>query len=161
MSTAEEGATGSDQAEVEDPKQPTKPNGEEDWKAKYEALVPHSRDWEKKAKANKEAADKLAALEQDKQTDSEKIAQLEKRLNEKEQAEARATIAAKVAKEKGVPVDLIVGDDEEEMSAWAEKLKAAMTPNPAAKVDKPGSFDRGDKGGDDPMRNVVKQLFGN
>ena len=43
--------------------QPSEPNGDEDWKAKYEALLGHSRDWEKKAKANKEAAEKLAELE--------------------------------------------------------------------------------------------------
>ena len=127
--------------------QPSEPNGDEDWKAKYEALLGHSRDWEKKAKANKEAA--------------EKIAQLEKRIGEKERAEERARLVAKVAAEKGVPAELIAGDDEESMSAWADKLKAAMTPKPAAKVEKPGSFDRGGAGGDDPMRDVVKQLFGN
>lgn len=141
--------------------QPSEPNGDEDWKAKYEALLGHSRDWEKKAKANKEAAEKLAELEKANRTDSEKIAQLEKRIGEKERAEERARLVAKVAAEKGVPAELIAGDDEESMSAWADKLKAAMTPKPAAKVEKPGSFDRGGAGGDDPMRDVVKQLFGN
>lgn len=140
--------------------QAAKPNGEEDWKGKYEELLGHSRDWEKKAKANKEAAEKLAALEQEKQTDAEKIASLAKRLDEKERAETRAALVAKVAQEKGVPAELIAGDDEEAMSAWADRLKAAITPKSAAKVDKPGVFARGDIVDDDPMRGVVKQLLG-
>lgn len=152
--------------EDENPKQdpqpkedPSDPNGE-DWKAKYEELLGHSREWEKKAKANKDAAEKLAELEQEKQTDSERIASLAKRLDEKEHAEARAALVAKVAKEKGVPANLIAGDDEESMRAWADELKAAMTPNPAARTSKPGSFDRS-SASDDPMRDVVKQLLGN
>lgn len=149
-------------AGTEEPGKPVaEPNGEEDWKAKYEKAIGHSREWEKKAKANKEAADRLAAMEQERKTDSEKIADLAKRLDEKERAEKRAKLVAKVAAEKGVPADLIAGDDEESMSAWADRLKAAMTPKSAVKVDKPGSFDRGGAGDDDPMRGVVKQLFGN
>lgn len=140
--------------------QETEPNGEVDWEAKYNELLGHSRDWEKKAKANKEAAEKLARLEDAKQTDAEKLASLEKRLEAKERAEARAALAAKIAKEKGVPADLIAGDDEESMATWADKLKAAITPKSAAKVDKPGSFDRGAEG-DDPMRDVVRKLFNN
>ncbi len=140
--------------------QEAEPNGGVDWEAKYNELLGHSRNWEKQAKANKEAAEKLAALEQSKQTDAEKLASLEKRLEAKERAEARAALVAKVAKDKGVPADLIAGDDEESMAAWADRLKAEITPNPAAKVDRPGSFDRGDAG-DDPMRDVVKKLFNN
>ena len=113
------------------------------------------------AKANKEAADKLAAMEQERQTDSEKIADLANRLDEKERAEKRAKLVAKVAKEKGVPADLIAGDDEESMAAWADRLKEAMTPPRLAKVSKPGTFDRGGGGDGDPMRGVVRQLFGN
>lgn len=141
--------------------QEAEPNGGVDWEAKYNELLGHSRNWEKQAKANKEAAEKLAALEQSKQTDAEKLASLEKRLEAKEKAEARAALVAKVAKDKGVPAELIAGDDEEAMCAWADKLKAAITPNPASKVDKPGSFDRGGAEGDDPMRDVVKKLFNN
>lgn len=149
-------------ARAEEPGKPTaEPNGEEDWKAKYEKAISYSRDWEKKAKANKEAAEKLAAMEQERQTDSEKIADLANRLDEKERAEKRAKLVAKVAAEKGVPADLIAGDDEESMAAWADRLKTAMTPPRLAKVRKPGTFDRGGDGNDDPMRSVVKQLFKN
>lgn len=146
--------------EEQEREQEAEPNGGADWEAKYNELLGHSRDWEKKAKANKEAADKLARLEEAKQTEAEKIASLEKQLDAKERAEARAALVAKIAREKGVPADLIAGGDEEEMSAWADRLKAAITPNPAAKVDKPGSFDRIGAGDDDPMMGVVKQLFG-
>ena len=36
---------------------------ETDWKAKYESMREHMRDWEKKAKANQSAADELAGGE--------------------------------------------------------------------------------------------------
>lgn len=160
MPPIEDEAGGND-AGAPEPGKAVEPNGEEDWKAKYEELLGHSRDWEKKAKANKEAADKLAAMEQERQTDSEKIADLANRLDEKERAEKRAKLVAKVAKEKGVSADLIAGDDEESMSAWADRLKEAMTPPRLAKVSKPGTFDRGGDGDSDPMRGVVRQLFGN
>lgn len=156
----EDEANGKDAGTVE-PAKTAEPDGKEDWKAKYEELLGHSREWEKKAKANKEAAEKLVELEQEKQSDSKKISELAKRLDEKERAEVRAKLAEKVAEEKGVPADLIAGDDEESMSAWADRLKAAMTPPRLAKVSKPGAFDRGGAGDDDPMRGVVKQLFGN
>ena len=141
------------------PTEPTEPHGTDpepqtDWKVE-------ARKWEQRAKENKAAAEKLASLEHDKKTDAEKLEALEKRLEAKEKAEARAALVARVAKEKGVPADLIAGDSEEEMAAWADNLKAAITPKPAPKVYKPGSFDRGTGKDDDPMRDVVKKLFGN
>ena len=35
-----------------------------DWEAKYKEALGHSRDWEKKAKANKAAADELEKLKE-------------------------------------------------------------------------------------------------
>ena len=35
-----------------------------DWKAKYEAAIKHSREWESRAKANKDAADELDKLKE-------------------------------------------------------------------------------------------------
>ena len=89
----------------------------------------------------------------------EKIAELEKRLDAKEKAERRAKAAAKVAQEKGVPADLIVGDDEESMAEWADKMLAAFKKKPAPRVEKPGSFDKGGKGGDEALRDFAKRLL--
>lgn len=119
----------------------TEPQGTEeatDWEAKYKEAVEQSRKWEARAKANKAAAAKA-----DKSAEEE-IAELKARLDQKEKAEARAKLAAQVAQKKGVPADLLVGDTEKEMEAWADKMLAAFKPNPAAQVDKPGSFTSGE-----------------
>ena len=51
--------------------------GVDDWKAKYEAMREHMREWEKKAKANQEAADKLKQLEEDGKSEVEKANEVE------------------------------------------------------------------------------------
>lgn len=139
----------------------TEPTGgeEPDYKALYEAEKAHSRKWEKQAKANKGAASALDEANQAKKTADEKVAELEKRLDAKEKAEARAKIAAKVAQEKGVPAELIVGEDEESMAAWCDKMLAAFKTKPAPRVEKPGSFDKGGKGGDEALRDFAKRLL--
>ena len=136
--------------------------GEEpDYKAKYEEALKHSREWERRAKENKAAADELEKARQAGKTAEEQIADLTRRLDEKERAEKRAALAAKVAKEKGVPADLIAGDDEKQMSEWAERLAAYGKTKPAPKVPKPGTFDRDGGGGDSGVRELAKMLLGN
>ncbi|WP_075844679.1 capsid assembly scaffolding protein Gp46 family protein [Collinsella bouchesdurhonensis] len=132
---------------------------EPDYKALYEAAKANSRKWEKQAKANKGAASALDEANEAKKSADEKIAELEKRLDAKEKAERRAKAAAKVAQEKGVPADLIVGDDEESMAEWADKMLAAFKKKPAPRVEKPGSFDRGGNGGDEALRDFAKHLL--
>ena len=61
--------------------------------------------------------------------------------------------------EKGVPADLIVGEDEESMAAWCDKMLAAFKTKPAPRVEKPGSFDKGGKGGDEALRDFAKRLL--
>ena len=142
---------------------------EPDYKALYEAERAHSRKWERQAKANKGAATALDEANEAKKSADEKIAELEKRLDDagnvsnnkdaKEKAEVRARTAAKVAQEKGVPADLIVGEDEESMAAWCDKMLAAFKTKPAPRVEKPGSFDKGGKGGDEALRDFAKRLL--
>lgn len=133
--------------------------GEPDYKALYEEEKRHARDWEKKAKANKNASKSLDEANSKAKSYEEQIADLSRRLDEKESAEKRSKIAAKVAQDKGIPADLIVGDDEESMSAWAEKLIKAFKKKPAASVEKPGSFDNGASGDDTELRDFAKQLL--
>lgn len=132
---------------------------EPDYKALYEAERAHSRKWERQAKANKGAVTALDEANEAKKSADEKIAELEKRLDAKEKAEVRARTAAKVAQEKGVPADLIVGEDEESMAAWCDKMLAAFKTKPAPRVEKPGSFDKGGKGGDEALRDFAKRLL--
>ena len=65
---------------------------ETDWKAKYESMREHMRDWEKKAKANQSAADELEQLKAAQMTEQEKA------IARAEQAEAElATYASEKA----------------------------------------------------------------
>ena len=139
----------------------TEPQGEEpDYKALYEAEKAHSRKWEKQAKANRTAADELAKAQEAGKTAEEQIADLKKRLDEKEKAEQRAKLAAKVAEKKGIPADLIVGDDEDSMNEFADRMLKHFQKKPAPKVEKPGKFDRGDGKDDSEMRGFARQLLG-
>lgn len=133
--------------------------GEPDYKALYERAKANSRKWEKQAKANIEAAEGLESAQAAQRSAEERISALEAQLAEKEKAEARAAIASKVAEAKGIPADLIVGDDEEAMSAYADRLLAFFAKAPAPKIESPGRFDRSDQSGDG-MREFTRQLLG-
>lgn len=137
------------------------PNWEEQVKelqAKLEESKANSRKWEKLAKANKDASTQLEEAQTSKASADAKIAELTKRLDEKEAAEKRAKIAAKVAQEKGVPADLLVGEDEEQMGAWADKMTAAFKKPAAASVPNAGKFASGqDKSA---LEETRKALFG-
>lgn len=135
---------------------------ETDYKALYEAekeakekAIAESRKWEGRSKANKAASAKAE------KTAEERIADLESKLSEKERAEERAKLAAKVAQEKGVPADLIVGDDEESMAEWADKMLAAFKKKPAPSVRKPGSFAKDDGRDRTELRDFASALLGN
>lgn len=134
---------------------------EPDYKALYEAekeakekAVAESRKWEGRSKANKAASAKAE------KTAEERIADLESKLSEKERAERRAKAAAKVAQEKGVPADLIVGDDEESMAEWADKMLSAFKKKPAPSVQKPGSFAKDDGRDRTELRDFASALLG-
>ena len=151
---------------------------ETDYKALYEAekeakekAVAESRKWEGRSKANKAASakaektaeERIADLESklsEKERAEERIADLESKLSEKERAEERAKLAAKVAQEKGVPADLIVGDDEESMAEWADKMLAAFKKKPAPSVRKPGSFAKDDGKDRTELRDFASALLG-
>lgn len=147
----------------QEPASGTEPGGgsQPDYKALYEAAKANSRKWEKQAKANKGAASALDEANEAKKSADEKIAELEKRLDAKEKAERRAKAAAKVAQEKGVPADLIVGDDEESMAEWADKMLAAFKKKPAPSVQKPGSFAKDDGKDRTELRDFASALLGN
>lgn len=112
------------------------PNGAQepmDWEAKCNELKKHSREWERKAKANKEAADELATLKESQLSETEG---LQKQLSEAT-ARADALQAEKdrrkwvddAAKATGVPSDvlaLIAADDRDDLMAKAEGLKGRL-----------------------------------
>ena len=107
------------------------------WESLFEGQNPqevkealeNSRKWERRAKDNKDAADKLAEIEESKKTEIQKAAeraeQAEKRLSELEREKNRLSVIAT----KQIPEeyhDLVKGDSEEELLASAEKVKSLI-----------------------------------
>lgn len=110
----------------------TKTPTEIDWKQK-------SREWEKKAKANLEAANRLSALEESQKTAeqraAERLADVEKRAAE---AETRL-LRFDIAKETGIPewADDLTGHTEDEIRASAERISKRLTQLTSPKAPKP------------------------
>ena len=93
---------------------------------------------------------------------NDRIAELEEEAKKRTEADTQRELRAKVAKETGVPEELITGADEESMKAYADKLAefAKVQIPPAPKDPTPGAFS-GDPKGDSEQRTFVKALFGN
>lgn len=97
-----------------------------DWQAKYEAMREHSREWEARAKANKAAADELQELKAAQMTEQEKLTAraeaAEAKLAELEAQAAHDAAAKAIAKETGVPLELLAYcSDESAMRDFASK----------------------------------------
>lgn len=98
---------------------------EKDWKAEYEKMREHMRDWEKKAKANQGAADELEKLKSAQMTEQEKaIARAEAAESELaaiKAEQARADAAMRIANNTGVPLEMLLFcTDEEAMTEFAK-----------------------------------------
>ena len=100
---ADENMTAQDQASQEP---------ETDWKAKYEEMRTHSRDWEKKAKAYQSAADELEKLKASQMSEQERsnarAEAAEAELQQLKAEIARTDAAMRIANETGVPVEMLM-----------------------------------------------------
>lgn len=134
--------------------------GQTDWEAKYRAAMAHSRDWEKKAKANQGAADELEKLK------AENLSELEKAQKRAEAAEdeaarlkadrERADAMSQVADESNVPVEfvsMLSGKDADEL---AVQVKRALEILPAY----PARTDDGGTGGAAKKKDKADRFFG-
>lgn len=108
-----------------------------DWQAKYEAARAHSREWEKKAKANKEAADELEKLKAEQMTEQEKAVKRAEKAEAELQAlrakAERAETVASVADRANVPaevVGMLSGKDAEELTAQVARLMKLLPAYP-------------------------------
>ena len=119
-----------------DPQQQSTPpaddDGEDDWKSKFEAMREHSRTWEKRAKANQDAAKRLEEIEEQGKTELEKatdrIRALEEELTASRKSELRAMIASEFhlsAEDRDL---FLTGADEDTMRKQAEGLKQRRGP---------------------------------
>ncbi len=167
------GAEGGDEAE---PDQPDKggegagnEGGETDWKAEAEKWKAFSRKHEGQAKANADAAKRLAEIEEASKSEAEKITE-RAATAEKAAAERAAELARlRVAMRKGLTetqAKRLIGDTEEALEADADELLASFqreeaeeskggTPRsrPKEKL-KSGNTGGGDKQSDDPQQRA-------
>lgn len=108
-----------------------------DWKAKYEAMRAHSREWEKQAKANKGAADELEQLKAAQLTEQEKAVKRAERAEAelsqlKAQAE-RAEIVASIADDANIPSEVVAmlnGADADELKKQVARLMKLLPAYP-------------------------------
>ncbi|KFI97820.1 capsid assembly scaffolding protein Gp46 family protein [Bifidobacterium stellenboschense] len=106
-----------------------KPHGEStptDWEAKYREVLSHSREWEKRAKDNKAAADELQQLKESQMSEQQKAeaktARLQKELDQLKAEKQANEWRSQVAAETGLPSNLIVGDSLEAMQEHAKAI---------------------------------------
>lgn len=156
---ADEGGSDSDAATADESAADTT-----DWKAKFETERAHSREWEKRAKANSSAASELEKLRDAGRSDLEKATaraeKAEKALADYRHAADVSGWKAAAAKASGVPVELLHGDTEEDITASANALKAFADSLTAPKAASVSNAAATPKGGDNPNLAVVKALFG-
>lgn len=147
----------------------TKELSADEWKAKYEEAVKHSREWEKRAKANKNAARTLddantaAKNAEDALVEAEKRAKdAESKLADYKHSAEVAALKAAVSAETGVPAGLLQGETEDDLKASAEALmnwskgrpRAPFVKNPA------GAPNNKTNETSDAAKAIAKALFG-
>lgn len=108
------------------------------------------------AKANAEAAKRLAEIEEANKTEAQKLADAATAATQRAAAAETALARLKVASAKGLPSELadrLQGANEQEMAEDADRLLEVMKPNTPPP---PGSADGGPQGTGDPSK--PKQL---
>jgi hypothetical protein len=142
---------------------PVEPHGEgageaTDWKAE-------ARKWEKRSKENAEKAMAYDELQAQSKTDLQKAreqaAAYKKQVDELNAKAEQQRARAKVSEETGVPADLIMGADEDEMRAFAQKVAEWRKPPSAPRSKRPGSFSSAAGSSlDEAKRELARKMFG-
>lgn len=104
----------------------------EDLQKEIETWKGHARTWEDRAKANKNAADQIKAIEDANKTELEKaqerVAALEAELNSSKESALRSSIIAEFSLDPEDAAVLLTASDEEGLRAQAERLAAKAAP---------------------------------
>lgn len=128
-----------------------------DWKAK-------AREWEKRAKDNKSAADELASLKDSQKTAEQKFEErlsgMEKRAQE---AEARA-LRSDIAATHGISAEdrdlFLTGSDADSLEAQAVRLaQRTVEQKKTGNVARKEGAQKTNGGGDEEMREFTRSLF--
>jgi hypothetical protein len=104
-----------------------------DWQAQ-------ARKWESRAKANKAAADELAAIKDAAKSDAERQAEAIAKLTAERDQLASVQLKTQIAAAKGLPADavtLLTGNDQASIEASADLLNQLITNAGAPKTPKP------------------------
>ena len=154
---AQQPQDGSEDSQSAEPQQPV------DWKAKYEAAIKHSREWESRAKANKDAADELDRLKESQLSETEKLTRraekAEKELSALKTANQVNAWKNAAAEQYGVPASLLSGSTEDEINARAKALSEWKNPkrSGASMLGDPSGLPQNPpKSADDWIRSVAK-----
>lgn len=149
---------GSEDAQSVESKKPV------DWKAKYEDAIKHSREWESRAKANKDAADELDRLKESQLSETEKLT---RRAERAEKELSSLTTANQVnawknaaAEQYHVPASLLSGATEDEINANAKALAEWKNPERSGASmlgDPSGLPQTPPKSADDWIRSVARR----
>lgn len=106
------------------------PEREPDYRALYEAEKANSRKWETRSKANAAKAREYDQIKQSRESDSERLAAVQRELEEATAERDRLAAersreqwAAEVSKATGVPASILRGSTREEMEAHAAAIK--------------------------------------
>lgn len=137
-----------------------------DWEAKYKDAIAHSREWEKRAKENKTAADELAALKEAQLSETEKLTRraekAEKALADMKSREQASAWRNEAAAKYDVPAAMLTATSETDIDAQAKALadwRAELTKPAAPQVEKPDGTPS--NANSNPNRAILKALFGN
>lgn len=135
-----------------------------DWKAKYEAAIKHSREWESRAKANKDAADELDRLKESQLSETEKLTRraerAERELSALKTANQVNAWKNAAAEQYHVPASLLSGATEDEINANAKALAEWKNPErsgASALGDPSGLPQTPPKSADDWIRSVARR----
>lgn len=133
-----------------------------DWQAKYNDAIRHSREWEKRAKDNKNAAEELEKLKESQMSETEKAAkrtqELEAQVAAYKAKEQQADWKAQVSAETGVPADVIEGDSLEAMQSHAKRIHELLNPKPKAPAVHGADRQPSGKGPNESMVNYLRNL---
>ncbi|MFC0264913.1 hypothetical protein [Alloscardovia macacae] len=131
---------------------------EVDYKAKYEETLKHSREWEKRAKANKDAAGELEKLQSQLAEKAERADNLQKQLDDMNARTAMRELKERVSGEVNVPAELLPDGDEDAMRDYASRLGAWAKSLPSLPVtDQTGTPSHQSKNKDE--RAFLSDLF--
>lgn len=126
-----------------------------DWKAEARKHERRAKENLALAKANEDAAKRLAEIEEANKSEAQKAQERLAQVEEELAQERAARIRAEVAAAKGVPVELLKGSTQEDIEAEADRLLEfkgeSPDPSPFPKAD-PSQGPRGPVGGNNADR---------